>query len=82
MQFIEDFPTLLTEEFQNHYTLVFDLTSQHDAAKKSFIQILFSDLNHVAIAKMDNFSLSNLLKEFLNPSSITWDLTPLIRYHN
>ena len=34
MQFKEDFPALPMEAFQNHYILVFDLTSLHDAAEQ------------------------------------------------
>ena len=34
MQFIEDFPALPMEVFQNHYILVFDLTSLQDAAEQ------------------------------------------------
>ena len=33
MQFNEDFPALPMEDFQNHYILVFDLTSLQDAAE-------------------------------------------------
>ena len=33
MQFNEDFPALPMEDFQNHYILVFDLTSLEDAAE-------------------------------------------------
>ena len=33
MQFNEDFPALLMGDFQNHYILVFDLTSLQDAAE-------------------------------------------------
>ena len=35
MQFKEDFPALPTEDFQNHYILVFDLTSLQDAAEQN-----------------------------------------------
>ena len=34
MQFNEDFPVLPMEDFQNHYILVFDLTSLQDAAEQ------------------------------------------------
>ena len=34
MQFNEDFPALPMEDFQNHYILVFDLTSLQDAAEQ------------------------------------------------
>ena len=34
MQFNEDFSALLTEDFQNHSILVFDLTSLQDAAEQ------------------------------------------------
>ena len=34
IQFNEDFPVLPMEDFQNHYILVFDLTSLHDAAEQ------------------------------------------------
>ena len=34
IQFNEDFPALPMEDFQNHYTLVFDLNSLEDAAKQ------------------------------------------------
>ena len=34
MQFSEDFPALHMEDFQNHYILVFDLTSLQDAAEQ------------------------------------------------
>ena len=34
MQFIENFLPLLMENFQNHYKLVFDLTSFQDAAEQ------------------------------------------------
>ena len=34
MQFNEDFPALPMEDFQNHYVLVFDLTSLQDAAEQ------------------------------------------------
>ena len=34
MQFNEDFPALPMEDFQNHYFLVFDLTSLQDAAEQ------------------------------------------------
>ena len=34
MQFNEDFPGLPMEDFQNHYILVFDLTSLQDAAEQ------------------------------------------------
>ena len=34
MQFNEDFPALSMEDFQNHYILVFDLTSLQDAAEQ------------------------------------------------
>ena len=34
MHFIEDFPALPMEDFQNHYILVFDLTSLQDAAEQ------------------------------------------------
>ena len=34
MQFNEDFPSLPMEDFQNHYILVFDLTSLQDAAEQ------------------------------------------------
>ena len=34
MQFNEDFPALPIEDFQNHYILVFDLTSLQDAAEQ------------------------------------------------
>ena len=33
MQLNKDFPALPMEDFQNHYNLVFDLTSQQDAAE-------------------------------------------------
>ena len=33
MQFNEDFPALPMEDFQNHYILVFDLTSLQDATE-------------------------------------------------
>ena len=33
LQFNEDFPALLMEDFQNHYIVVFDLTSLQDAAE-------------------------------------------------
>ena len=33
MQFNEDFPALPLEDFKNHYTLVFDLTSLQDASE-------------------------------------------------
>ena len=33
MQFNADFPALPMEDFQNHYILVFDLTSLQDAAE-------------------------------------------------
>ena len=34
MQFIENFSALPMEDFQNHYSLVFDLTSLEDAAEQ------------------------------------------------
>ena len=34
MQFYEDFPDFPIDDFQNHYILVFDLTSLHDAAEQ------------------------------------------------
>ena len=34
MQFSEDFPALPMEDFQNHYIIVFDLTSLQDAAEQ------------------------------------------------
>ena len=34
MQFNEDFPALFMEDFQNHYILVFELTSLQDAAEE------------------------------------------------
>ena len=34
MQFNEDFPALPMEDFQNHYVLVFDMTSLQDAAEQ------------------------------------------------
>ena len=34
MQFYEDFPAFPIEDFQNHYILVFDLTSLQDAAEQ------------------------------------------------
>ena len=34
MQFNEDFPALHMEDFQNHYILVFDLTSLRNAAEQ------------------------------------------------
>ena len=34
MQFNEDFPPLPMKDFQNHYILVFDLTSLQDAAEQ------------------------------------------------
>ena len=40
MQFNEDFPALM-EDFQNHYILVFDLTSLQDAAE----QLHYSELS-------------------------------------
>ena len=33
MQFNEDFPALPMEDFQNHHSIVFDLTSLQDAAE-------------------------------------------------
>ena len=41
MQFNEDFPALHMEDFQNHYILVFGLTSLQDAAE----HLHFSELN-------------------------------------
>ena len=41
MQFNEDFPALPTEDSQNHYILVFDLTSLQDAAE----QLHYPELN-------------------------------------
>ena len=41
MQFNEDFPALHLEDFQNHYILVFGLTSLQDAAE----HLHFSELN-------------------------------------
>ena len=41
MQFNEDFPALLMEGFQNHYILVFDLTSLQAAAE----QLNYPELN-------------------------------------
>ena len=40
MQFNEDFPALPKEDFQNHYILVFDLTSLQDAAEHLHYQEL------------------------------------------
>ena len=40
MQFNEDFPALPMEDFQNHYILVFDLTSLQDAAEQLHYQEL------------------------------------------
>ena len=34
MRFNEDFPALPMEDFQNYYTLVFDLTSLQDASEQ------------------------------------------------
>ena len=41
MQFNEEFPALHIEDFQNHYTLVFGLTSLQDAAE----HLHFSELS-------------------------------------
>ena len=38
MQFNEDFPALLIEDFRNHYILVLDLTSRQDAAERLHYQ--------------------------------------------
>ena len=45
MQLNEDFPTLPMEDFQNHFILVFDLTSLQDAAE----QLHYPELSGVSL---------------------------------
>ena len=44
MQFNEDFPALLMEDFQNHNILVFNLTSLQDAAEQLYYPELSGEI--------------------------------------
>ena len=46
------------------------------------INFFVLDVSQVTIAKMDIFSLLQMIEKFLNSGASTWDPTPLIKYLN